>query len=64
MEIWKMTDPAFADEALTGIRGAIIEGRRLGDPIARIDDILGRQMVTERSGLLARITKYHKWDRR
>jgi hypothetical protein len=64
MEIWKTTDPAFADETLTAIKGAIIEGRRLSDPVARIDDILGRQAAGEKSAQLARIAKFHKWDRR
>lgn len=64
MEIWKVTDPAFADETLTAIRGAIIEGRRLTDPVARIDAFLGRRAAAEKSDLLARIMKFHKWDRR
>jgi hypothetical protein len=64
MEIWKDTDPAFADETLTAIRGAIIEGRRLGNPVPRIDAILGRMAAGERSVQLQRIAKFHKWDRR
>jgi hypothetical protein len=64
MEIWKATDPAFADETLTWIRGVIIEGRRLTDRVASIDDILGRRAAGERSVQLARIAKFHKWDRR
>jgi hypothetical protein len=64
MEIWKDTDPVFADETLTWIRGAIIEGRRLGNPVPRIDAILGRMAAGEKSVQLERIAKFHKWDRR
>ncbi len=64
METWKSTDPAFADETLTWIRGAIIEDRRLSNPVARIDAILGQLAAGERSDQLARIAKFHKWDRR
>ncbi len=64
METWRATDPAFADEILTQIRGAIIEGRRLSNPVARIDDIFGRLAAGDRSEQLARIAKFHKWDRR
>ena len=64
MEIWKATDPAFADEIMIQIRGAIIERRNPRDAVPRIDDILGRRVVAERSDLLARIAKFHKWDRR
>jgi hypothetical protein len=64
METWKSTDPAFADETLTCIRGAVIEDRRLGNPVARIDAILDRLAAGEKSDQLARIAKFHKWDRR
>jgi len=64
METWKAADPAFADEILTQIRGAIIEDRKLGNPVARIDAIFGRLAAGERSDQLARIAKFHKWDRR
>jgi hypothetical protein len=64
LETWKATDPAFADENLTRIRGAITERRRPLDAVPRIDDILGRRAVAQKSDLLARIAKYHKWDRR
>jgi hypothetical protein len=64
MEIWKGTDPAFADETLTQIRGAIIERRRPLDAVPRIDDILGREAAAAKSRQLERITKFHKWDRR
>lgn len=64
MEIWKATDPAFADETLTWIRSAIIEGRRLSNPVPRIDAILARLGAGEKSVQLARIAKFHKWDRR
>lgn len=64
METWKAADPAFADETLTQIRGAIIEDRKLSNPVARIDDIFSRRAADERAGQLARIAKFHKWDRR
>ncbi|HSA96704.1 MAG TPA: hypothetical protein VLJ16_11680 [Acidobacteriota bacterium] len=64
METWKSADPAFADGTLTAIRGTIIEGRRLNDPVRRIDAILGQQAAAEKSDQLARIAKFHKWDRR
>jgi hypothetical protein len=61
---WGDTDPAFADVTLTSIRGAITERRRPLDAVPAIDDILGRQTVAERSDLLARIMKFHKWGGR
>jgi len=64
MEIWKGTDPAFADETLTRIRGAIIEKRRPLDAVPRIDAILGQKTAAAKSVLLERIAKFHKWDRR
>jgi len=64
MEVWKSTDPAFADETLTAIRGAIIERKRPLDAVPRIDAILGRQTAAGKAGLLARIAKFHKWDQR
>jgi hypothetical protein len=64
MEVWKSTDPAFADETLTAIRGAIVERRRPLDAVPRIDDILGRQTAAAKSRLLERIVKFHKWERR
>jgi hypothetical protein len=64
METWKGTDPAFADETLTRIRGAIIERRRPLDAVPRIDEILGRETAGAKSLLLERIAKFHKWDRR
>jgi hypothetical protein len=64
METWKGTDPAFADETLTRIRGAIIERRRPLDAVPRIDEILGRETDGAKSLLLERIAKFHKWDRR
>jgi hypothetical protein len=63
METWKTTDPAFADETLTRIRGAISAKRRIA-AVPRIDDILGRLAVAEKSDQLARIAKFHKWERR
>jgi len=64
METWKDTDPAFADETLTRIRGAIIERRRPLDAVPRIDDILGRQAAAGKSQLLERIARFHKWKER
>jgi hypothetical protein len=64
MEVWKSTDPAFADETLTAIRGAIVERRRPLDAVPRIDAILGRQTAAAKSRLLERIVKFHKWERR
>jgi len=63
LSVWMETDPAYADETLTSIRNAIAE-KRLSNPIRRIDDILGRLAVTEKADQLARIARYHKWDRR
>jgi hypothetical protein len=34
------------------------------NPVARIDAILGRQTAAGKADLLARIAKFHKWDRR
>jgi hypothetical protein len=62
--VWRDTDPAFADVVLTGIRGAIIERRRPLDAVPAIDVLLGRQTVSEKTNQLARIMKFHKWDRR
>jgi tetratricopeptide (TPR) repeat protein len=64
METWKSADPAFADGILSQITGAIVEDRKLGNPVARIDTIFGRLAAGERSDQLARIAKFHKWDRR
>jgi len=64
METWKGTDPAFADESLTRIRGAIVERRRPLDAVPRIDAILGQETAAAKSILLERIAKFHKWDRR
>jgi hypothetical protein len=64
METWKGTDPAFADETLTRIRGAVVERRRPLDAVPRIDAILGQETAAAKSILLERIAKFHKWDRR
>lgn len=64
METWKGADPAFADEILTRIRGAIMEKRRALDAVPRIDAILGLETASAKSLLLERIARFHKWDRR
>jgi hypothetical protein len=60
METWKGTDPVFADETLTRIRGAIIEKRRPLDAVPRIDAILGQKTAAAKSVLLERIAKFHQ----
>ena len=64
LETWRNTDPAYADETLIGIRGAIMEKMRPLDAVPRIDDLLGRQTAAMKSELLTRIAKFHKWEQR
>ena len=64
LETWRNTDPAYADETLIGIRGAIMEKMRPLDAVPRIDDLLSRQTAAMKSELLTRIAKYHKWEQR
>ena len=63
LDIWKSIDPVFATGTLSKIKAAM-DGAGLNGVISRIDGILGAEAASDRDGLLDRIKRFHKWEKR